>query len=34
MMAPVLSLDDIHTDIAQYQILHGVSLDVPEGACM
>jgi branched-chain amino acid transport system ATP-binding protein len=30
-MAPVLSLDDVHTDIAQYQILHGVSLDVPEG---
>jgi len=30
-MAPILSLDDIHTDIAQYQILHGVSLDVPEG---
>ena len=30
-MAPILSLDDVHTDIAQYQILHGVSLDVPEG---
>ena len=31
MMAPVLRLDDVHTDIAQYHILHGVSLDVPEG---
>ena len=30
-MSPVLSLDEVHTDIAQYQILHGVSLDVPEG---
>jgi branched-chain amino acid transport system ATP-binding protein len=30
-MAPVLRLEDIHTDIAQYHILHGVSLDVPEG---
>ena len=30
-MSPILSLDDVHTDIAQYQILHGVSLDVPEG---
>jgi len=30
-MAPILSLDEVHTDIAQYQILHGVSLDVPEG---
>ena len=30
-MEPILSLDDVHTDIAQYQILHGVSLDVPEG---
>jgi branched-chain amino acid transport system ATP-binding protein len=30
-MAPVLRLEDVHTDIAQYQILHGVSLDVPEG---
>jgi branched-chain amino acid transport system ATP-binding protein len=30
-MVPILSLDDVHTDIAQYQILHGVSLDVPEG---
>ncbi|MCP8884433.1 ABC transporter ATP-binding protein [Devosia sp. XJ19-1] len=30
-MAPILRLDDVHTNIAQYQILHGVSLDVPEG---
>ena len=30
-MVPILSLEDVHTDIAQYQILHGVSLDVPEG---
>ncbi|HEV7346631.1 MAG TPA: ABC transporter ATP-binding protein [Devosia sp.] len=30
-MAPILRLEDVHTDIAQYQILHGVSLDVPEG---
>jgi branched-chain amino acid transport system ATP-binding protein len=30
-MAPVLTLDDVHTDIGQYQILHGVSLTVPEG---
>lgn len=30
-MAPVLALDDVHTDIAQYQILHGISLTVPEG---
>ena len=30
-MASILSLDEVHTDIAQYQILHGVSLDVPEG---
>lgn len=30
-MSPILRLDDLHTDIGQYQILHGVSLDVPEG---
>ncbi|UYN99897.1 MAG: ABC transporter ATP-binding protein [Devosia sp.] len=30
-MAPILSLSGVHTNIAQYQILHGVSLDVPEG---
>lgn len=30
-MAPVLQLDDVHTDIAQYQILHGVSLAIPQG---
>jgi len=27
----ILRLDDVHTDIGQYRILHGVSLDVPEG---
>jgi branched-chain amino acid transport system ATP-binding protein len=27
----ILRLDDVHTDIGQYHILHGVSLDVPEG---
>ncbi len=27
----ILRLDDVHTDIAQYKILHGISLDVPEG---
>lgn len=30
-MQPVLRLTDIHTDIAQYHILHGVSFEVPEG---
>ncbi len=27
----ILRLDDVHTDIAQYHVLHGVSFDVPEG---
>ncbi len=27
----ILRLDGVHTDIAQYHILHGISLDVPEG---
>ncbi|TAM97102.1 MAG: ABC transporter ATP-binding protein [Rhizobiaceae bacterium] len=31
MSGAILRLDDIHTDIAQYQVLHGVSFDVPEG---
>jgi branched-chain amino acid transport system ATP-binding protein len=31
MNGAILRLDDVHTDIAQYQILHGISLDVPEG---
>ena len=31
MRQMILRLDDVHTDIAQYHILHGVSLDVPEG---
>jgi len=31
MREAILRLDDVHTDIAQYHILHGVTLDVPEG---
>jgi branched-chain amino acid transport system ATP-binding protein len=31
MSAPILRLDGVHTDIAQYHVLHGVSLEVPEG---
>lgn len=31
MSGAILRLDDVHTDIAQYHILHGVSFDVPEG---
>jgi len=31
MSDTILRLDDVHTDIAQYHILHGISLDVPEG---
>ncbi|MCB1516014.1 MAG: ABC transporter ATP-binding protein [Hyphomicrobiaceae bacterium] len=27
----ILRLDDVHTDIGQYQILHGISLNVPQG---
>jgi len=27
----ILRLDDVRTDIGQYHVLHGVSLDVPEG---
>ena len=27
----ILSLEDVHTDIGQYRILHGISLQVPEG---
>jgi branched-chain amino acid transport system ATP-binding protein len=30
-MSAILRLDDVHTDIAQYHVLHGVSFDVPEG---
>ena len=30
-MSGILRLDDVHTNIAQYQVLHGVSFDVPEG---
>jgi len=31
MSEHVLRLDDVHTDIAQYRILHGVSLNVDRG---
>jgi branched-chain amino acid transport system ATP-binding protein len=27
----VLRLDDVHTNIGQYQVLHGITLNVPEG---
>ena len=27
----ILRLGDVHTDIGQYHVLHGVTLDVPEG---
>jgi branched-chain amino acid transport system ATP-binding protein len=30
-MTAILRLDDVHTDIGQYRVLHGVSFDVPEG---
>ena len=30
-MTAILRLDDVHTDIGQYHVLHGISLDVPEG---
>jgi branched-chain amino acid transport system ATP-binding protein len=31
MSGAILRLDDVHTDIGQYRILHGVSFEVPEG---
>jgi len=31
MSEHLLRLDDVHTDIGQYHILHGVSFNVPEG---
>jgi branched-chain amino acid transport system ATP-binding protein len=31
MSDPALKLDDVHTDIAQYHILQGVTLEVPRG---
>lgn len=31
MNAPILRIKDVYADIAQYHILHGISLDVPEG---
>ena len=27
----ILRLDDVHTDIGQYQVLHGISFNVPQG---
>jgi branched-chain amino acid transport system ATP-binding protein len=30
-VSAILRLDDVHTDIGQYRVLHGISLDVPEG---
>jgi len=30
-MTSILRLESVHTNIAQYHVLHGVSLDVPEG---
>jgi len=30
-MTAILRLDDVHTDIGPYHVLHGVSFDVPEG---
>ena len=30
-MTAILRLEGVHTNIAQYQVLHGVSLNVPEG---
>ena len=30
MSEPILLLSEVHTDIGQYQILHGVSFTVPE----
>ncbi|MCB1461141.1 MAG: ABC transporter ATP-binding protein [Nitratireductor sp.] len=31
MSEHILRLDDVHTDIGQYHVLHGISLNVPEG---
>lgn len=31
MSEHILRLDDVHTDIGQYHILHGISFNVPEG---
>jgi branched-chain amino acid transport system ATP-binding protein len=31
MSDALLRLDDVHTDIGQYHILHGISLEIPEG---
>ena len=31
MSNPILSLADVHTDIEQYHVLHGISFDVSEG---
>ena len=32
MSDPILRFEGVHTDIAQYHILHGVDLEVPRGA--
>ena len=31
MSEHILRLDDVHTDIGQYHVLHGISFNVPEG---
>lgn len=31
MSEPILALSGVHTDIAQYRILHGVDLEIPAG---
>jgi branched-chain amino acid transport system ATP-binding protein len=31
MSGSILRLDGVHTDIGQYRVLHGITLDVPEG---
>lgn len=31
MSDAILSLSDVHTDIGQYHILHGINLEIPEG---
>lgn len=31
MSSPILSLENVYTDIAQYHVLHDISLTIPEG---
>lgn len=31
MTGTILRMDDVHTDIGQYHVLHGISFEVPEG---